>query len=168
MPNNLKSYDFPQVIRSVFDVDKNCLRVCLVEGGGGGGSSVEVIIDHTNDSIRLGDGTNFFSSTTIGGKIGLDINQINASVGVSGNTDALSMGAANSEQNYVLPLGTKWFRFRSSEKGSVSYGYSTGQLNFTVMPGNSWLVKDLNLLANTTVYFSSTKTGDVLEIEYWT
>lgn len=76
MPNNLKGYDANQVLRSVFEVDKNCLRVCIIEGSSGGGS-FEVVISHLNDSIRIGDGTNFFTSTTIGPKVGLDVNVIN-------------------------------------------------------------------------------------------
>jgi len=80
MPNNLKHYDANQVLRSVFDVDRNTLRVSVVDGSTGDGSGFEVIITHTDDSIRLGDGTNYITSTTIGPKVGLDVNLINASV----------------------------------------------------------------------------------------
>lgn len=76
MPNNLKLRDGQQVLRSVYDVDKNCLRVCLVDGGAGEGPGVEVIIDHTSDSIRLGDGTTLTTVTTVSGKNGLDVNII--------------------------------------------------------------------------------------------
>lgn len=92
MANNLKGYDANQVLRSVFDVDKNTLRVSIVDGGGGGGGSIEVIISHTNDSIRLGDGTNFFTSTTIGPKVGLDVAIINP-VDVSGSSVTVSSSA---------------------------------------------------------------------------
>jgi len=83
MPNNLKGYDAFQVLRSVFDVDKNCLRVCVVDGTTGGGPGFEVIIDHTNDSIRLGNGSSFLTSTTVGPDIGLDVNLINTSIVVT-------------------------------------------------------------------------------------
>lgn len=76
MPYNLKGYDANQVLRSVFDVEKNTLRVSIIEGSSGGGS-FEVVISHINDSIRLGDGTNFFTSTTVGPRIGLDTSVIN-------------------------------------------------------------------------------------------
>lgn len=76
MANNLKGYDANQVLRSVFDVDKNTLRVSIIDGSSGGGS-FEVVITHENDSIRLGDGTNFITSTTIGPKTGLDVAVIN-------------------------------------------------------------------------------------------
>lgn len=77
MANNLKNYDGQQVLRSVFDVEKNCLRVCVVDGTTGGGDGFEVIITHTSDSIRLGNGTSFFTSSTVLGKIGLDVAIIN-------------------------------------------------------------------------------------------
>ena len=37
-------------------------------------------LDQSLDSIRIGDGTNFFTSTSVSGKQGLDVNIINASV----------------------------------------------------------------------------------------
>jgi hypothetical protein len=73
MAVDLKPYDYPQVIRSVFEVDDNCLRVKVINGSGGGGE-LEVLIDHTEDSIRLGDGTGFFTSTVTGPKRSLDVN----------------------------------------------------------------------------------------------
>lgn len=77
MANNLKKYDANQVLRSVFDVERNTLRVSVIDGSTGDGSGFEVIITHTDDSIRLGDGSNFITSTTIGPKVGLDVNVIN-------------------------------------------------------------------------------------------
>lgn len=77
MPNLLKDLDANQVIRSVYEVDKNCLRVCIdgtIDGPGGG---IEVVIDHTNDSIRLGDGTNLTTATVSGSKVGLDVISLN-------------------------------------------------------------------------------------------
>lgn len=83
MANNLKGYDAFQVLRSVFDVDLNCLRVCIVDGSNPGGGGIQVAIDHTEDSIRLGDGTYFFTSTVGGGKVALDVNFINSSFPIS-------------------------------------------------------------------------------------
>jgi len=77
MANNLKQLDGFQVLKSVYSPSTNCLRVCVVEGSTGGGSGFEVIITHIDDSIRLGDGTNFFTSSTIASKIGLDVAIIN-------------------------------------------------------------------------------------------
>lgn len=44
---------------------------------------VDVSTSHLNDSMRLGDGTSFFTSTTVGADIGLDVNLINASIAVT-------------------------------------------------------------------------------------
>jgi hypothetical protein len=83
MAVDLKPYDYPQVLRSVFEVEDNCLRVKVVNGSSGGGGELEVLITHTEDSIRLGDGTNFITSTTVGPKVGLDVNVINSSLPIS-------------------------------------------------------------------------------------
>lgn len=48
-----------------------------------GGASIEVDLDHTEDSVRLGNGTDFLTSTTVGADIGLDVNLINASIEVT-------------------------------------------------------------------------------------
>lgn len=45
--------------------------------------NLSVDLEHTEDSIRLGDGTNFLTSTTVGADIGLDVNLINASIVVT-------------------------------------------------------------------------------------
>jgi hypothetical protein len=76
MAVDLKKYDFPQVLRSVFDDNENTLRVSVVAGAGGG-TEVEVSVNHTDDSIRLGNGTTLFTGTTVGPKTGLDVNVIN-------------------------------------------------------------------------------------------
>lgn len=47
------------------------------------GVNVEVDLSHIDDSVRLGDGTDFFTSTTVGADIGLDVNLINASIVVT-------------------------------------------------------------------------------------
>lgn len=57
---------------------KKALDVRLAEG-----VNVEVDLAHTDDSVRLGDGTDFFTSTTVGADIGLDVNIINASIAVT-------------------------------------------------------------------------------------
>jgi hypothetical protein len=75
--NDLKGLDAPQVLRSVYDDTKNTLRVSIIDGSTGGGGGFEVIISHTDDSIRLGDGTNYFTSTSLSGKVALDVNTVN-------------------------------------------------------------------------------------------
>lgn len=57
---------------------KQALDVSIVDG-----VNVEVDLSHLDDSVRLGDGTDFFTSTTVGADIGLDVNIINASIEVT-------------------------------------------------------------------------------------
>lgn len=88
MASNLKGLDANQVLRSVYDDTKNTLRVSIIDGSTGGGS-FEVIINHMDDSVRLGNGTDYLTSTYIGPKIGLDVNVINTGpVPTGGATEA--------------------------------------------------------------------------------
>lgn len=56
------------------------------------GINVEVDLSHIDDSVRLGDGTNFLTSTTVGPDIGLDVNVINASLEVTQGTSPWVIG----------------------------------------------------------------------------
>lgn len=87
MPNFIKGLDANQVLRSVYDDTKNTLRVSIVDGSTGGGS-FEVIINHVDDSIRLGNGTDFFTSTYIGPKVGLDVAVISSTLPTGAATEA--------------------------------------------------------------------------------
>jgi hypothetical protein len=71
--------DARQIIMHAYDDANNWIRVGaeLVPGG-----SSEVIIDHSDDSIRIGDGTILFTGTTVGADTGLDVNIINTAVDV--------------------------------------------------------------------------------------
>lgn len=95
MAVDLKKYDFPQVLRSVFDDDANTLRVSVVSGGGGGGT-MEVLVNHVDDSIRLGDGTTLFTGSTVGPKTGLDVNIISGTV--TANLGSLNGAATSANQ----------------------------------------------------------------------
>lgn len=48
-----------------------------------GGVNVEVDLSHTDDSVRLGDGTNFFTSTSENSDIALDVHVSNTSIAVT-------------------------------------------------------------------------------------
>lgn len=58
---------------------KKALDVRVAEG-----INVEVDLDHTDDSVRLGDGTSFFTSTSENGDISLDVHLSNTSIEVTG------------------------------------------------------------------------------------
>lgn len=57
---------------------KKALDVRLAEG-----VNVEVDLSHTDDSVRLGDGTSFFTSTTENGDTALDVHISNTSIAVT-------------------------------------------------------------------------------------
>lgn len=129
MANNLKGYDAFQVLRSVFDVDLNCLRVCIVDGTSSGGSGIEVVIDHTEDSIRLGDGTYFFTSSIDGGKVALDVSLLNNEFILTDGTDTLEIntdGSINVKDNGSA-------KNTYNEVSSVASGILTNITTFTAI-----------------------------------
>lgn len=96
MPTNL---DFPQVIKAVYNEPDNRLRVeaeiTAVIG------EIEVELSHTTDSVRLGDGTNFLTSTTVSSKVGLDVNVIGGSITTTNSANGTPGSAAPSQATQV-------------------------------------------------------------------
>ena len=169
MANNLKGYDAFQVLRSVFDVDKNCLRVCIVDGSSGG-SPVEVIVDHTTDSIRLGDGTSLVTATILGSKVGIDVNQLNIPTVTSPLVTNVTYGTINLEMNHAFQSGTKRFmvRFRGRGKMNLSFIVGTTGTNFiTLYPGTFFTEEDISNTGTLTLFYRANNTG-VVEILEWT
>jgi hypothetical protein len=70
------------VLRDVHDPVTQTLRTTgeatVVAPGG-----IEVQIDHTNDSISLGNGVDLLTTTTAGGKVALDVNVVTPLVDIS-------------------------------------------------------------------------------------
>jgi len=84
--------DFQQVLQGSFDEATGSLRVDATVNIG----SITVDLSHTTDSVRLGDGTVFLTSTTVGPKTGLDVNVLN-SLGI----------IIDSTDDNILVLGTE-------------------------------------------------------------
>lgn len=170
MPNNLKGYDGFQVLRSVFDVDKNCLRVCIVDGSSGGPNPpFEVIIDHTTDSIRLGDGTSLVTATTIGPKVGIDVNVINSPTVTTPIVTNITVGTPNIQFSHAFNASTKRFMIRSRNNGKINYSYITGTTGsnyITIRPGSVYFEEDITNSGALTIFFQVNKTG-VVEILEW-
>lgn len=170
MPNNLKDYDFPQVLRSVFDVDENCLRVCIVSGSSGGPNPpFEVIIDHTNDSIRLGDGTTLFTGTTVGPKTGLDVNVINAGTTTTPAITNVIVNAANTQFSHPLGANTTRFLIRARNKGKMNIAFINGQTGTNYISlgrGSIYTENNIQNPGALTIYFQVNQT-DVVEILEW-
>lgn len=84
--------DFQQVLQGSFDEATGSLRVDATVNIG----SITVALSHTTDSVRLGDGTVFLTSTTVGPKTALDVNVLN-SLGI----------IIDSTDDNILVLGTE-------------------------------------------------------------
>lgn len=66
----------------------------FLEGG------TEVVISHLDDSIRIGDGANLVTATTVGSDVGLDVNVVGGVV--SGNFTASGLSTALKPQTIVV------------------------------------------------------------------
>lgn len=69
---------------------KEALDVSIADG-----VNVEVDLSHVDDSVALGDGTNLFTSTTVGADIGLDVNIINASISIDDGAGSITVDATD-------------------------------------------------------------------------
>lgn len=169
------SLDGNQVLQHAFDEATQTLRTNATLSIGSG---IAVIIDHTNDSIRLGDGTDFITSTTVGADVGLDVNIINSTPisvildGVSvGGVVNTTMASANTEYSYVLGTTTKKAKLQLRGTGTLKLAYSpgtSGSAYLTIPAGSSHILDNLDFTSPTTLYFQCTAAGRTLEIETWT
>lgn len=166
--------DGNQVLQHAFIDATGELRVAATISPSGS----EVIIDHTNDSIRLGDGSNFLTSTTVGAEVGLDVNIINTSLPVSITVDSpdtpkitnITIPVANTEQSHIFAANTKRILMRLRGIGKLQYSFTSGQSGtsfITMKKGNSEEFNALDLSVATTIYFQSPKAGETLEILEW-
>lgn len=104
---NVTQLDQQQIIQRSFDSDNDRLRVdaevSVVIG------TIDVNIQHTEDSIRLGDGTNYLTSSQVSGKNGLDVNIINSTpipVTIPGGL-SINIDAFNSTPDNILLVGSQ-------------------------------------------------------------
>lgn len=80
-----------------------------------------------------------------------------------------SMPTAGNENTITVPSTAKKFEMRSRFYGILKlYHVSAGTDFYTITPGNSYAQSDLQLTGNLLLYVVSNKTGDVLELVYWT
>lgn len=81
----------------------------------------EVIISHTDDSIRLGDGTNFLTSTTVGSDVGLDVNIIGGTLTTSNSANGNTGSPVPVQATQVAGSdGTNLRAIKVSSSGVVS------------------------------------------------
>ena len=171
------NFDGNQVLQHAFEESTGRLRVDAEVTPGG---STEVEIDHANDSIRLGDGVDLVTATTVGSSVGLDVNLIGATnlevtldkdgIGQTPDVDNVTMAVAGSEYSYALVNGTKKITLKSRENGKLQITWTSGTSGsnyITIGPGSSYTIDNIDVGAGLVLYFQSTKTADTLEIMYW-
>ena len=96
------------------------------------------------------------------------LDQIANGIGVSNTTPTIlnvSIPVANTEVSQALPANTKHFIIRSRNKGKLQVSFTSGQSGsnfFTIPAGSSY--EDENFYTSLTIYFQSSKAGDILEI----
>lgn len=87
----------------------------------------------------------------------------------------ISMPLVNTEYLVSLPAGTKRFYMKSrSGNPKLKFAYVSGAvaspagLFTTIHPGGSFDREEILFPSGKTVYVSSSKAGEILEVEYWT
>lgn len=168
------AFDGNQVLQHAFDEVNGRLRVDAAITVGGPGTAV--IIDHIDDSIRLGDGTNFLTSTTIGPKIGLDVNIINTALDVNiqglstPGVQNIAIASSNTEQTLIIATNTKKVRLKLRGSGTLKISYSlgtSGTVYYTIPAGSEHIIDNLDLAGPTNLYYQSTASPRTLEVETW-
>lgn len=167
--NNLRNkIDATQVLQAVYDEGNNSLRVNaeLVAGG-----ATEVIINHEDDSIRIGDGTSLVTTTTVGSNVALDVNDLSQKVTTPGIIN-LNMGLANTELSQALPSNTKRFLIRSRVRATIRLAYAANNTNtgpwITIPKNTNYTEENLDLSSGLTLYIQSDAPSHMVEIAYWT
>lgn len=129
---------------------------------------VEVEISHTNDSIRIGDGTNLIGSTEKEGKFGLDVFPL-----ASADTPEIinkSIPLADTEVSQVLPTDTRMFHVKIRNGASslrIAFGAGeTATKYFEIHRGTAYLSPFIEG-GGLTLYLRSDKASVVAEIIAW-
>lgn len=152
------------VLRDVHDVANQALRTTatatLVVP-----PSFDVDITHTEDSVRLGDGTGFITSTVYGSKRAVDVNNLNTPNSFSVNT--LLMPSSSTVYTFTIPSGTKKINIKSrlTAKFKINFNNPITVTDYISIPAGSVFFQDNFLtLAPMTLFAQSNVNNDVLEI----
>lgn len=93
------------------------------------------------------------------------LNQLGGSSEVEPTIYNVNIISADTEQSQALPANTKGFLIRSRNRGKLRLAYETGGTSttyLTIPTGTSF--EDNQFYSSVTLYFQSTKPGDVIEI----
>jgi hypothetical protein len=84
---------------------------------------------------------------------------------------SLALNSANTEYSLTLPAGARQFCIKSRTDSLIKIAYLAGQMssNYVIMyPGSTYFRERIRRSTPLTMYFTSSKASDVLEVEYWT
>ncbi|MEO0271694.1 MAG: hypothetical protein ABIM30_01220 [candidate division WOR-3 bacterium] len=124
----------------------------------------DVDISHTEDSVRLGDGTNFITSTSVSGKTAIDVNTLNTGSTLTVHNLFLALNTV--EYTFSIPINTKRINLKSRIGGKLKINFNASiSTSFISIPSGAVFYQD-NLLTQTlnTLYVQSSLNGDTLEI----
>jgi hypothetical protein len=135
---------------------KEALDVNIVEG-----INVEVDLSHVDDSVRLGDGTDLTTTTTIGSDVGLDVNVIGSPAlsNISILTTKFNLATSGTAEKVVDSnlSGRKHLMVYNNDNKRIFIGTSGTDLldqGFPVSPGSYIELKAGDAID---VYFDSSK-----------
>lgn len=163
------SFDGNQVLQHAFEESTGRLRVdaavSVVIG------TVEVIIDHTNDSIRIGDGTDLVTTTTIGPDVGLDVNVISNLDASSDNVaihdsdgDELEINADGSININPNPALTSINKY--GEANSVTTSTETSLITHTGAVGKTTFLQRVSVSGTNIAEYKVKLNGTTIDRKY--
>ena len=140
-----------------------------------GGSQVsisppaEVIIDHTNDSIRLGDGTSFIGSKTICGEVGLNVFPMD--IPTTPEIINTVMAVADVEVAQAVPSNTEMFSVKIRDGAAkLRLGFavgSTGTAYFELNRGTVYQSPTHEAGSLSTIYLRANHAPVTAEFIFW-
>jgi hypothetical protein len=140
-----------------------------------GGSQVsisepaEVIIDHTNDSIRIGDGTDLVGTTSVCDEVGLNVYPLD----VPNDREILpqTMVLADTEVAIAVPANTKMFSVKirgAASKYRIAYSAGETATNYIeYLRGSIYQSPTFHVGSLSTVYLRTDKPNVIAEFEFW-
>lgn len=135
--------DANQVLTHSFDDISGRIRVDAVTSPAGG--STEVSVNMVDDSIKIGDGVNYFTGTTIGPKTGLDVNIITPlAISIDSSSDSiLVVGTEDgtpSGTQHVIATDTDGSVFTKTLNNLIHKKYDTVQITAKTTNGPTAVV----------------------------
>lgn len=126
--------------------------------------NLDVDISHTEDSVRLGDGTSFITSTALAGKVAIDVSPLNSGSLLTVYT--LSLPLNTSIYTFNIPTNTKRINLKSRLGGKLKINFnSTITTNYITVPsGNVFFQENILTQVINVLYVQSSLNGDTLEI----